>query len=250
MVVVRGATSAPAEKPTGNAPLRVTLAGAPLAIAATWKMTDFVQSAIAAYCNAAMAGAGAAGSRVTETLTAPGAASATVYTGATRATLERTTSTSLPCTGRPTGPAVAPVTAASRFGVQLDAAPATGAAGKAIAAPLPVPFASKPAIPCPKLVLMSLTLAGGSVLLAALIAEWQARLPALRTDCPIRLSAKRPLSAMSPTPAVASYALREPMKTEMTAPVSNSASTMATISSTMEKPRCGLTELSPGRLRP
>src|SRR5262249_42356310 len=167
----------------------------------TGKITDLVQSAIAAY----WLEVSPTGSGVTGKVTAPGATSAVVYTGATRGTLERTTSTSLPCTGKATGgtngPGIAAIIAASRLGIQLLATPTTALAGSAIAAAGPVLLASKPSIPWPKLFMNE----GPGLMfwLVALIAECHARLPAPRTDSPIRLSAKRPLSDMSPTPAVA-----------------------------------------------
>src|SRR5215471_13117644 len=117
MVVVRGATSAPAENPTpGNPALRGTLTLPTGTAAATGKITDLVQSAIAAY----WLEESPTGSGVTGKVTAPGATSAVVYTGATRGTLERTTSTSLPCTGEATGaangPGIAAIIVESRLG--------------------------------------------------------------------------------------------------------------------------------------
>src|SRR5215831_19383431 len=223
MVVASGATSAPAENPIPGSPgLRGTLTLPTGTAAATGKITDLVQSAIAAYWFQESP----TGSGVTGKVTAPGATSAVVYTGATRGTFERTTSTSLPCTGDATGgvngPGIAAIIAASRLGFQLLAAPITGLAGRAIPAAGPVLMASKPSIPWPKL-FMKEGGPGPVFWLVALIAELQARLPAPRTDSPIRLSAKRPLSDISPTPAVAWYAVREPMNTETTAPVSSSA---------------------------
>src|ERR1700758_2096531 len=109
MVVVSGATTAPAANPTPGSPgLRRTLTLPGGTAAATWKITDLVQSAIAAY----WLRESATGSGVTGKAMAPDATSAVVYAGATRGTLERTTSTSLPCTGEATGGANGPGIAA------------------------------------------------------------------------------------------------------------------------------------------
>src|SRR5215831_1341698 len=191
MVVVSGATTAPAENPTPGSPALTGTLTPPAGTAApTGKITDLVQSAIAAY----WLEVSPTGSGVTGKLTAPGPTSAVVYTGATRGTLERTTSTSLPCTGCPTwfgAAGIAAVIAPSRLGVQLLAAPTTALAGSAIAAAGPVLLASKPSIPWPNLSLKKAPPSGLMFWLVALIAELQARLPAPRTDSPIRLSAKR-----------------------------------------------------------
>src|SRR6516165_10021079 len=96
MLVVSGVTTAPVEKPTPGSPaLRVTVVAPAAPPPDTAKITDLVQSATAAYPVIAM------GSGVIGRVVALGATSAVVYAGATRGTLERTTSTSLPCTGCP-----------------------------------------------------------------------------------------------------------------------------------------------------
>src|SRR5215469_2586822 len=177
MVVVSGATTAPAENPTPGSPALTGTLTPPAGTAApTGKITDLVQSAIAAY----WLEKSVMGSGVTGKVTAPGATSAVVYTGATRGTLERTTSTSLPCTGKATGgangPGIAAIIAASRLGFQLLATPATALAGSAIAAAGPVLLASKPSI----LFLIMFRHQRSAILFpyTTLIAELQARLPA------------------------------------------------------------------------